>query len=65
MRIYTRRLSDDEELENRMVDSADGEEMIALYEENDILGDTDTVDMDKLRGQGQGGAAYRAPEQAR
>ena len=31
-----------------MVDSADGEEMIALYEENDILGDTDTVDMDKL-----------------
>ena len=54
MRIYTRRLSDDEELENRMVDSADGEEMIALYEENDILGDTDTVDMDKLRAKGKG-----------
>ena len=54
MRIYTRRLSDDEELENRMVDSVDGEEMIALYEENDILGDTDTVDMDKLRAKGKG-----------
>ena len=54
VRIYTRRLSDDEELENRMVDSADGEEMIALYEENDILGDTDTVDMDKLRAKGKG-----------
>lgn len=65
VRIYTRRLSDDEELENRMVDSADGEEMIALYEENDILGDTDTVDMDKLRAKGKGVAAYRAPEQTR
>ncbi|BDW76547.1 hypothetical protein BFINE_23420 [Bacteroides finegoldii DSM 17565] len=54
VRIYTRRLSDDEELENRMVDSVDGEEMIALYEENDILGDTDTVDMDKLRAKGKG-----------
>ena len=54
VRIYTRRLSDDEELENRMVDCPDGEEMIGLYEENDILGDTDTVDLDKLRARGKG-----------
>lgn len=54
IRIYNRALSDDEILDNRMVDADSSDDMMRLYEENDILGDTDTVDMDKLRAKGKG-----------
>lgn len=54
IRIYSRALTDDEELENRMVDETTADAMLALYAENDILGDTGGVDMDKVRKQGKG-----------
>lgn len=54
IRIYDRALSDDELLENRMVDAGSTDDMMTLYEENDILGDTDDVDIDKLRAKGKG-----------
>ena len=54
IRIYNRALTDDEVLENRMVDAGSTDDMMLLYEENDILGDTGDVDIDKLRSQGKG-----------
>ena len=55
IRVYNRALSDDEELENAMVDADGTDTMMALYEENDILGDTGRyVDQDKLLAQGKG-----------
>lgn len=54
VRIYNRALSDDEELENRIVDTETGEEMMHLYEDNDILGGTGGVDIDKIRAKGKG-----------
>lgn len=54
IRVYSRAISDDEELENRMVDSETTDEMMKLYEENDIIGENDEVDLDKLRAQGKG-----------
>lgn len=54
IRVYSRALTDDEELENRMVDSTTTDEMMEIFSENDILGETGDVDMDKLRGQGKG-----------
>ena len=54
IRVYDRALSDDEELENRIVDAEDPESMMALWDENDILGDTGDVDTDKLRAKGKG-----------
>ena len=54
IRVYGRALSDDEELENAMVDADGTDTMMALYEENDILGDTGDVDLDKLLAQGKG-----------
>lgn len=53
IRIYNRPLTDDEVLENRMVDADSAEGMVRLYEENDILGETG-VDIDKLRAKGKG-----------
>ena len=54
IRIYDRALSDDEELDNRMVDASSTDDMMRLYEENDIMGETGDVDIDKLRAQGKG-----------
>ena len=54
IRIYNRALTDDEILENRMVDSDSTDDMMRLYEENDILGDMGDVDIDKLRAKGRG-----------
>ncbi len=54
IRIYSRALTDDEELENRMVDAETGEKMLALYDDNNILGDTGGVDIDKIRAKGKG-----------
>ncbi len=54
IRIYNRAVSDDEELENRIVDAETSEEMMQLYDDNDILGDTGGVDIDKIRAKGKG-----------
>ena len=54
IRIYDRALTDDEELENRMVDSTSADEMMELWSENDIIGETGNVDIDKLRAKGKG-----------
>ena len=54
VRIYGRSLSDDEELDNCTVDAETSEEMMALYDDNNILGDTGDVDIDKIRAKGKG-----------
>lgn len=54
IRIYDRALSDDEELDNSIVDASSAEEMMAEYTDNDIVGDTGNVDIDKLRAKGKG-----------
>ena len=54
IRVYNRALTDDEVLENRMVDAGSTDDMMRLYEENDILGDTGDVSLDKLRTRGKG-----------
>lgn len=54
IRVYNRAISDDEELENSMVDADTTDEMVEMYEENDILGDTGGVDIDKIRAKGKG-----------
>lgn len=54
IRIYGRALTDDEILSNYMVDRQTVDEMVLLFEKNDILNDeTDEVDIDKLRAQGK------------
>lgn len=54
IRIYDRSLTDDEVLENRMVDAGSTEDMMRIWEENDIIGETGDVDIDKLRAKGKG-----------
>lgn len=54
IRIYNRAVSDDEELENRIVDAETSDRMLSLYDENNILGDTGKVDIDKIRAKGKG-----------
>lgn len=54
VRIYDRALSDDEMLSNYMVDRSTADEMVILFQKNDILNDEDAVDIDKLRAQGKG-----------
>ena len=54
VRVYNRALSDDEELENRIVDCDTIEEMMGEFSINDILGDNGDLDLDKLRAQGKG-----------
>lgn len=54
IRAYSRALSDDEELDNHIVDADTAEEMVALHAENDILGETGGIDIERLRSQGNG-----------
>lgn len=54
IRIYNRAISDDEELDNYMVDSSDVETLMKLYDDNNILGETGKIDIDKLRAKGKG-----------
>ena len=54
IRIYSRALSDDEELDNNTVDAETSDAMMALFDENDILGETGEVDIDKIRANGKG-----------
>ena len=54
LRVYNRALSDDEELANYMVDRPTSDEMVVLFEKNDVMDDEGTdVDIDKLRAMGK------------
>ncbi len=54
LRVYNRALGDDEELANYMVDRQTSEEMVVLFEKNQVMDDEGTdVDMDKLRAKGK------------
>lgn len=53
IRVYNRALSDDEELDNRIVDASTPEEMMTLYDDNNILGDTGDIDIDAIRSKGK------------
>ena len=54
IRIYSRALTDDEILSNYMVDRPDTDDMVLLFQRNDVLNDeTDEIDIDKLRAQGK------------
>ena len=54
MRVYNRALGDDEELANYMVDRPTSDEMVFLFEKNQVMDDEGTdVDIDKLRAMGK------------
>ena len=54
MRVYSRALGDDEELANYMVDRPTSDEMVVLFEQNQVMDDEGTdVDIDKLRAMGK------------
>ena len=54
MRVYSRALCDDEELANYMVDRPTSDEMVVLFEKNQVMDDEGTdVDIDKLRAMGK------------
>ena len=54
MRVYNRALGDDEELSNYMVDRPTSDEMVMLFEKNQVMDDEGTdVDIDKLRAMGK------------
>jgi hypothetical protein len=54
MRVYNRALGDDEELSNYMVDRPTSDEMVVLFEKNQMMDDEGTdVDIDKLRAMGK------------
>lgn len=54
IRIYNRALSDDEMLANHMVDRPTADDMVIMFQKNDVLNEEDEVDIDKLRAQGKG-----------
>ena len=55
VKVYDRALSDDEEMDNHIVDRQTLDEMAALFEENDVLGeDGKSIDFQKLRNKGKG-----------
>ena len=54
LRVYNRALGDDEELSNYMVDRPTSDEMVMLFEKNQVMDDEGTdVDIDKLRAMGK------------
>ena len=54
MRVYNRALGDDEELSNYMVDRPTSDEMVVLFEKNQVMDDEGTdVDIDKLHAMGK------------
>lgn len=54
LRVYKRSLTDDEELTNYFVDRPTADEMITLFQKNDVMNDEGTdVDIEKLRAQGK------------
>ncbi|MCS2862868.1 hypothetical protein NXW13_00675 [Bacteroides thetaiotaomicron] len=57
-RIYNRALTDDEELNNYMVDRTTSDEMVLLFEKNDVTGDSGT-DIGQATRPGKSGYADR------
>ena len=54
LRVYNRALGDDEELSNYMVDRPTSDEMVVLFEKNQVMDNEGTdVDIDKLRAMGK------------
>ncbi len=54
LRVYNRALGDDEELANYMVDRPTSDEMVVLFEKNQVMDDEGTdVDIEKLRAMGK------------
>ena len=53
IRVYNRALSDDEIVDNYIVDRKTSEEMLECYENNDILNDDGDVDINKLLAKGK------------
>lgn len=54
LRIYRRGLTDDEELTNYTVDRPTSDEMVTLFQKNDVMNDDGSdVDIEKLRAQGK------------
>lgn len=54
LRVYSRALGDDEELANYEVDRPTSDEMVVLFEKNQVMDDEGTdVDIDKLRAMGK------------
>ena len=54
LRVYNRALGDDEELSNYIVDRPTSDEMVVLFEKNQVMDDEGTdVDIDKLRAMGK------------
>lgn len=54
LRVYSRGLTDDEELTNYMVDRPTSDEMVMLFQKNDVMNDDGSdVDIEKLRAQGK------------
>ena len=55
VRVYDRALTDDEEMDNHIIDRQTLDEMAALFEENDVLGDDGrSIEFEKLRKKGKG-----------
>lgn len=55
VRVYDRALTDDEEMDNHIIDRRTLDEMAALFEENDVLGDDGrSIEFEKLRKKGKG-----------
>ena len=55
IRVYDRALNDDEELNNYIVDRKTLDEMVVLFQKNDVMDDEgNDVDIEKLRKQGKG-----------
>ena len=55
VRVYDRALSDDDEMDNHIVDRTTLDEMADLFEENDVLSDDGkSIDFAKLRAKGKG-----------
>lgn len=54
IRLYNRALTEDEELTNYIVDRTDTDDMISIYNNNEVLDDTGSdIDIDKLRAMGK------------
>ncbi|MFT4072824.1 MAG: CotH kinase family protein [Dysgonamonadaceae bacterium] len=53
VRIYSRALSDDEELANYIIDREDSDAIVTLFNNNQVLDDESAVSIDKLRAKGK------------
>lgn len=61
IRIYNRALTDDEELNNYIVDRPNITDIVSLYENNDVIGENAEVSADSLRSKGKGVLIFVRP----